>query len=113
MNKFLLVMKELIPFLILFVLQTFIHSEIIFFILALVVILLDYYIKQSKNEWKLFLVGAFTGFIIEVVMGLIYRSQFWENASLLGVPLWLPLTWGYGFLVITRVGNIITNEGNL
>ena len=36
-----------------------------------------------------------------------YREQFWANTSWLDVPLWLPLAWGMGFIIIRRLGDII------
>lgn len=50
------------------------------------------------------MLGLFLGIFIEVVLGAVARQQYWVNASLMGVPVWLPIAWGIGFVVITRIG---------
>ena len=74
------------------------------FVVVLAIIILILSIKYYKSELKLFFLGLALGFIIEVGLGLIARQQYWDNASLMGVPVWLPLIWGIGFVAITRVG---------
>jgi hypothetical protein len=61
--------------------------------------------RRERGEGVLFAVGFVVGLSIEVGLGLIARSQHWENASLWGVPYWLPVIWGYGFVVMRRIGN--------
>jgi hypothetical protein len=68
------------------------------------------YIRRESGELHLFAFGLLLALIIEVGLGLVARSQHWEHASLLGVPYWLPLIWGYGFVVIRRVGNLIVQH---
>lgn len=66
--------------------------------------------KRVPGELTLFGVGLSMGLIIEVGLGLVSRSQHWEDASLLGVPYWLPIIWGYGFVALRRIGNIIVER---
>src|SRR3989304_8063467 len=80
-------------------------NELIFTTAIILILLINFKIKYYKNEWTLFFIGMILGFFIEVVLGLYYRMQYWENARLLGVPIWLPIVWGYGFVFIRRVGN--------
>ena len=61
----------------------------------------------QNGEFLLFLIGLVLGLSIEVGLGLIARSQHWANASFFGVPYWLPIIWGIGFVLIHRVGNLI------
>lgn len=68
--------------------------------------------RREKGEIALFFVGLSMGLIIEVGLGLIARTQHWEYASLFGVPYWLPLIWGYGFVIMRRVGNVIVDAAN-
>lgn len=75
--------------------------------LALCVLL---FIRRENGEVHLFVAGVFLALVIEVGLGLVARSQHWEHASLLGVPYWLPLIWGYGFVVIRRAGNLIVQH---
>ncbi len=61
-------------------------------------------VKTHPNEPRVFMLGLFLGIFIEVVLGAVARQQYWVNASLMGVPVWLPIAWGIGFVVITRIG---------
>mgnify|MGYP001575304916 CR=1 FL=1 len=85
-------------------------DEILFTGLIILIILITFKIKYYKNEWILFFIGFILGFIIEVVLGLFYRMQSWENSTLLGVPIWLPIVWGYAFVIITRIGKSIVKN---
>ena len=82
-------------------------DELIFTVTILAILLINFKIKYYKNEWALFFVGLVLGFFIEVVLGLVYRMQYWENPTLLGVPIWLPIVLGYAFVFIRRIGNAI------
>ena len=101
------ILKQLLPFIIAFLVPIFIDNEILFTFIVLLLIGFSLKISYEKKEELLILFGIILGFIIEVVLGLVYRAQFWENASLFGVPIWLPLICGYGFLIIRRIGNLI------
>jgi hypothetical protein len=61
----------------------------------------------EKGEALLYAIGLALGLVIEVGLGLIFRMQHWDNASLFGVPYWLPIIWGFGFVTIRRIGNYI------
>jgi len=98
---------EILPLAVGFILQPFIHSEYIFTAVVVAILLISWKIKYYKGEWKLFLVGLILGFVFEALGGLINRTQYWENASLLGIPIWLPIFWGYGFIFIYRLGKLI------
>ena len=87
-------------------------DELIFTGAIILILLINFKIKYCKNEWILFFLGLLIGFFIEVILGLIYRMQYWENPTLLGVPMWLPLVWGYAFVFIRRIGNIIVKKNN-
>ena len=88
-------------------------DEIIFTGAIILILLINFKIKYYKNEWALFFLGLVLGFFIEIILGLFYRMQYWENPTLLGVPIWLPLAWGYAFVFIRRIGNaIIKNKSN-
>lgn len=57
--------------------------------------------------WRLFLLGLMSGLIIELGLGYISRSQFWLNTKYLPIPVWLPLAWGFGFVLIYKIGNLL------
>jgi hypothetical protein len=92
-----------------FLLQVLVLREIPLTLAALTLCVL-LFIRRESGEVHLFAVGVFLALVIEVGLGLVARSQHWEHASLLGVPYWLPLIWGYGFVVIRRAGNLIVRH---
>ena len=89
-----------------FVVQVTVLLEVPLTILAigLCVLLL---LRRVPGEIHLFALGVILALIIELGLGLIARSQHWDHASLFGIPYWLPLMWGYGFVVMRRIGNVI------
>ena len=76
----------------------------LFIILVAVVTAL---ISYHHNEWLLFIVGLLFGIIIEVGLRQLGYQQVWKKAHFFGVPYWLPLIWGFGFVIITRLGLFI------
>jgi len=94
-----------------FLFQVYIKLEVPLTVLAILFSGLLLF-RREKGEGMLFLVGLTMGLIIEVGLGQVARTQHWEYASLLGVPFWLPLIWGYGFVIMRRVGNIVVGRFN-
>lgn len=114
MNKNFLkdIVLPLFLFIFFFVIQVTIRPpEIFLAILALFLIVVIFLFKIHHNEPKVFLLGFIIGIFIEVILAMISRQQFWDDASFFGVPLWLPISWGIGFVVITRVGMKIEGSG--
>lgn len=64
-------------------------------------------ISYHHNEWLLFVIGLFFGIVIEVGLRYFGYQQVWNNASFFGVPYWLPVIWGFGFVIITRLGMFV------
>ncbi len=87
-----------------FVIQVLVIDEKLVTVAAIIFSAL-LFIRRERGEGAIYLIGVVMGLIIEVGLGQVARTQFFTNASLFGVPLWLPLAWGYGFVVIRRVGN--------
>lgn len=97
---------DLAPFVCVFIAQWY-GSELV--MLGAVILASAITLRRGyrPGEGTLFIIGVVIGVIIEVCLGLVYRDQYWEHASLLGVPLWLPFMWGYAFVVMRRVGDLI------
>ncbi len=56
------------------------------------------------GEVYLFYIGVLAGFVLEVGFRFLGYQQVWLDASLFGIPYWLPIVWGVGFVLITRLG---------
>jgi hypothetical protein len=55
-------------------------------------------------EVYLYGIGTAVGIFIEIGFRFLGYQQTWTDASLFGIPFWLPLAWGMGFVLITRFG---------
>jgi len=104
------VLKDIGPLIVALALQPFIQGEVQYTIVIVAVLLITFKIKYYKGEWTLFLVGAIISLLFEMVGGLYYRTQFWADASLFGIPIWLPILWGYGFVMIGRFRKYFVKE---
>jgi uncharacterized membrane protein len=79
-------------------------SELALTAFIVVVSFLIFLLKDHKNEKYLFIIGILVGSFIEIGLRILGYQQTWTEASLLGVPYWLPIAWGLGFVLITRFG---------
>ncbi len=70
----------------------------------LTIIALLFAVLYHNGEWPLFFIGVAFGAVIEIGMRYFGAQQKWRGAHLFGIPYWLPLAWGVGFVVITRIG---------
>lgn len=100
------VILNIILWIVFFVVQVFVLLELPLTILAALLCTL-LLMRRQAGEAQLFAFGVLMALIIELGLGLVARSQHWSHASLFGIPYWLPLIWGYGFVVMRRVGNLI------
>lgn len=82
-------------------------SELGLTLLMIGVASLIFYWQDRVQERYLFAIGVLLGLVIEVGFRFLGYQQVWVEASLLGVPYWLPLAWGVGFVLITRFGVMV------
>lgn len=102
-----------IPAVMAFALLPFLKGdEIRITIMLIIVIGITFVIEYKKKEWAVLLAGIIIGFLVEFSGDAVYQLQYWEQASFFGLPIWLPILWGYGFVMIRRIGNLITSEIN-
>lgn len=99
----------IVGILIFFLIETLYYNELLLTIFLISISIYDL-IKNKLKEINLYILGLTLGTLIELYMGKITRSQYWTNTLLLDIPLWLPLAWGYGFILIYRIGKLIIKE---
>lgn len=88
--------------------QTFLQlNEFTLTVLALLAVAVSFMPGYHRGEVALFLIGLLYGTIVEVALGLFHRQQMWLDASFYGVPYWLPIVWGIGFIYIGRLAVFI------
>lgn len=104
LNSFL----HLLPVVLFFVLKKVTGAnEVVSTILMVLIFAVYIYLTGFKRrEAELLVMGVVAGFLVEVGLGSVYREQFWLNASLWGIPFWLPLAWGMGFVIIEQARSI-------
>jgi len=86
------------------------RNELISTAILLACIIITFSVGRHKREWLLFIVGTALGILFEIGGDLVYKLQYWEEASLFGIPYWLPLLWGFGFIIIYRIGAMIVEK---
>ncbi len=79
-------------------------SELALTLFALGVSSLLFLWNRRIGERYLYLIGILCGTLIEVGFRFLGYQQEWADASFFGVPYWLPIAWGAGFVLITRLG---------
>jgi hypothetical protein len=86
------------------------RSELISALILLTCVGITFSVKHYNREWLLFAIGTALGVLFEIGGDLFFKLQYWENASLFGIPYWLPLFWGFVFVIIYRIGSMIVKK---
>ena len=92
-------------FVVLALLPTHREGLIAFGVVAVVAV--AFRVRYYPREWWLFALGSALGLVFELGGDAIYKLQSWSEGSLFGIPAWLPLFWGLGFVFIRRFGNTV------
>ena len=59
-------------------------------------------IYYEKKEYKLLIAGIIFMFIAEFFF-ISTKVEVFTSQTLVNMPIWLPVLWGYGFIVIKRI----------
>ena len=57
---------------------------------------------HTKHDLIRFLVAAVLGPVTEII-AILYGVWHYSNPSFLGIPVWLPLLWGFAGVMIARI----------
>jgi hypothetical protein len=85
----------------------FIKNDYYLSIVYIVIILISFLIKKERNDVKVFILGLIIMTISEIIFTSTGVEVFIRNSLFGLMPLWLPLLWGYVFVVIKRVIKIL------
>jgi hypothetical protein len=94
---------QLIPLFFLPFIFLLVKNEMLITLVFVVLLVLTFLIKYEKGEWKILLFGILLGIFLELAGDVVFKLQFWENASFFGIPFWLPLMWGYEVVFVRRI----------
>lgn len=63
--------------------------------------------RDRKVELRIWVHGMIAGFAVETIGTQISGYQSFTNPDILGIPYWLVVVWGYGFVLMKRISLII------
>ena len=108
MTKFSKVFVETLPILFGILLSyLFWQNNLLLFIFYLFLTLLLIYFHKDKAEYFIFVYGILVGIVVEVIGTQISGYQSFTKPDFGGIPIWLPIAWGYGFVAMKRIGFIL------
>ncbi len=63
--------------------------------------------RDRKIELLIWVYGMIAGFAIETIGTQVSGYQNFTNPDILGIPYWLVVAWGYGFILMKRISLIL------
>lgn len=107
MKKFTEIFYNALPILGMIGLVPLVLNDYLLAIICAVIIVVAFLVKRMRYDFMIFAVGFFTMILVEALFISTGVETFNRN-SLLGImPIWLPVIWGYGFVSIKRLIEII------
>ena len=107
MKKSAEILYNALPILAMMGLVPLVLNDYLLAIICIAIIIGAFFVKISKHDLTIFAVGFFTMILVEALFIRTGVETFNRN-SLLGImPIWLPIIWGYGFVSIKRLIEII------
>lgn len=101
---------ETLPLLIgIFLTYLFWKNNIILLAVYLIAISIILKIKYQRGDLSALFYGFIIGLIVETIGTSVSHYQSFANPDFLGIPMWLPIVWAYGFMLMKRIGVIIYN----
>ncbi|MHB8651786.1 MAG: hypothetical protein ACYC8S_01490 [Minisyncoccota bacterium] len=107
MKKFTEIFYNAIPILGMIGLVPIVTNDYLLAVISIAIIIVAFLVKRVRYDLVIFAVGFFTMILAEWLFISTGVETFNRN-SLLGImPIWLPIIWGYGFVSIKRLIQII------
>ena len=109
MKKFQLIILHSLPFAFGIALSYFFWRQpnVLLGLYLLLTALVVWFGHDRKTEGFVFLYGVVAGFIIETLGTQVSGYQSFTLPQALGIPYWLIVSWGYGFILMKRIGLIV------
>jgi hypothetical protein len=102
MKRITTILINAVPIVLMVGLIPFVQNDIVLSLLYLIIIAFSLAIKREDKDFILFVFGFFALFASEYFF-IATGVETFTRHSLLGVmPDWLPILWGYGFIVMRR-----------
>lgn len=111
MDKLLKVSLETLPIILgIFLSYLLWQNTVLLFLVYLTLTLGLTYLHKDKQEFIIFAYGIFIGTLVEVAGTQVSGYQSFTKPDFLGIPIWLPVVWGYGFIAMKRIGIILSKQ---
>jgi hypothetical protein len=83
------------------------RDKILLTLLYLLAIATVLKVKYYPGDFLALAYGLVLGLFVEVVGTTFAGYQKFANPDMLGIPIWLPISWAYGLMLMKRIGIII------
>ncbi len=93
---------NIIPVFIMIGLVPLIKNDYYLFFTYIILIGVFLKIRYEKKEYKLLVAGIIFMFLIEFFF-ISTKVETFTSQTLVNMPIWLPVLWGYGFISIKRI----------
>jgi len=108
MNKFLRILIQVIPVILMIVLVPLIKNDYYLLAADAAIIVIALFIKYEKRDWVFLLFGFFIMIISEYIFTSTKVETFNRNSLFGLMPIWLPFLWAYSFIVLKRAIMILS-----
>jgi len=85
------------------------ENNMLLFIIYLALTLGLIYFHKDKIEFIIFAYGILVGAIVEIIGTQVSGYQSFTKPDFGGIPIWLPVVWGYGFVAMKRISFVLKN----
>ena len=85
----------------------FVSNDYLLSAIYIFIILIAFLIKREKNDSLFFVLGFVLMIIFEYFFISTGVETFTRNTLLNVMPIWLPISWAYGFVAIKRTVRIL------
>jgi|SRR3989344_3713637 len=96
------IIPNIVPILIMIGLIPFFTNDYYLLLSYTILIVVFLKVHYEKNEYRLLLAGIIFMFIAEYIF-ISTGVEIFTSKTLVNMPIWLPILWGYGFIAMRRV----------
>lgn len=93
-----------LPIIVMIGLIPFISNDYYLILMYTILIAISLKIHYENNEYKLLSAGIIFMFLAEYFF-ISTGVETFTSQTLINMPIWLPVLWGYGFIAIKRIAN--------
>lgn len=103
------ILLNLIPVILMIALIPLVENDYLLAGIFIVIAAVSFLVKYDKKDFVFLLIGLVLLTLSEYLFISTGVEVFQRRALIFGMPLWLPILWGYAFVVIRR-GIVIIDE---